>query len=145
MTKSSSKSSCDEISCATLAQRDEPLGKFMDRYEFPSVLICAEDLHGHATGYSDHPSSEVEARICEFLKMRLDTWKPSVAGTKKYDDAVRNLIQTALYEFYEFQGSHWTKPHTRVFRCECGCSVFKRVEQTPGLISRKCITCGRVH
>ena len=116
----------------------------MDRYEFPSVLSCVEDLHGHVTGASDPLSTEDEAKICQFLRMRLETWQPSCAGSQKFDDAVRHLILTAVYEF---QGSHWAKPKpdTGPFRCTCGSSVFMRIEQTPGLISRKCITCGKIY
>jgi len=130
-----------------IQESKEPL----HRYEYKSVLDCAQSLHEHVSGASDPLPQKETARLYVFLNMRLATWQPSPAGCQQYDDAVRKLIETALFEFDD---SHWRKYESvcgifvgipkAPFICECGFEVFRSFETLKdGISGYMCNRCGR--
>lgn len=117
----------------------------MERYEYPSLVACAETLHEHTTGSSDPLSDSEETRVVEFLNMRLREWQTTHQEFPAYDGAVRNLVLAAIDEYMQ---SHWNqRRHTFAvppFACDCGHTNFFIYVGINGT-HYHCTHCGRDH
>jgi hypothetical protein len=68
-----------------------------------SLLDCALDVHMTVTGAMERRHGEegsTQEDDIRALQHTLIHWKPSLAGTESFDNAVKNLIKTALREAY---------------------------------------------
>lgn len=118
----------------------------MERYEYPSLVECAETLHEHTGGSCDPLSDPEETRLVEFLNLRLREWYPTHhKETLVYDEAVRNLVRAAIDEYVQ---SHWNqRRHTFAsppFVCDCGHTSFFIYVGVNGT-HYHCNHCGRDH
>lgn len=118
----------------------------MERYEYPSLVACAEMLHEHTTGSTDPLPNVEEARVLEFLNMRLREWqKTRHQEAIFYDEAVRNLVRAAIDEYMQ---SHWNQRRPMFgsppFVCACGHTNFFIYVGVNGT-HYHCTHCGRDH
>lgn len=118
----------------------------VNRYEYPSLVTCAEALHEHVTGSSDPLCDEEETKVLGFLNMRLREWQKTLhSEALAYDEAVRNLVRAAIDEYMQ---SHWNRGR-RVFPappfvCDCGHNHFFIYTSINGT-HYHCTHCGRDH
>ena len=66
--------------------------------EWHSLLDICLMVHMHSEGSSDELTPEQYEYHKETLATALNHWEPSHPRSKKFDDAVRNLIQVTLDE-----------------------------------------------
>lgn len=65
------------------------------------LLDYVESLHGSNTGISGAMGMDEEVAIFELLRRRITEWDPSPYFSKRYDDAILELIRTVLDETEE--------------------------------------------
>lgn len=69
-----------------------------DRYVTSIYDACAA-LHSDVCGSGDPLSLHQFIELTDWLKMRIDSWTPSVPSeSKRYDDCVKSLAEAALAE-----------------------------------------------
>lgn len=68
-----------------------------DRYRWPILIVC-EHLHGEYSGaWQDCNIEELQEQV-NWLKWRLETWKPGHDKYQEFDETVRKLCEMALRE-----------------------------------------------
>ena len=68
------------------------------RYKY-QVLDFAQRLHESTTGISDSLPPNEGLFIYEFLRARINDWNKSPSFSKDYDDAIRQLLVAAIFEY----------------------------------------------
>jgi hypothetical protein len=67
------------------------------RYEYRIVDVC-EALHMAGNGSSDPLPPEQRRALIKKLMARLQDWGPSPKFSRRYDDAIRDLIWATIQE-----------------------------------------------
>lgn len=73
--------------------------KTYKKYEV-SLFKLAENLHMRKTG-SAEPYADLALAAYWHICERLESWEEGLYWSKKYDDAVKNLLQVVCQEYYD--------------------------------------------